>query len=107
MNLNLTNKDEIYINHAIECSRKSTLKSKHGAVLVSKGKIISCGYNHERNRYGGTYKITDKNLSQYIHYDNQCACHAELDVLYKALLKMPLKSSLFKIRLKRSLFLQV
>lgn len=100
-------KDMKYIEIAKNCSTKSVLKSKHGAVLVSKNKLISYGINHNRCRFGGSYKVFDLLFQKNMDCSSCCACHAEIDVLYKAILNIPNKSSLFKSRLKKSLFLQV
>ncbi len=100
----LTTKDMKYLDIAKQMSLQSNLKSKHGALFVSKGKVISKGYNHSRCRFGGSYKVFDTIFKKNM---NCCACHAEMDVLYKALLNIPNKSCLFKTRFKKSLFLQV
>lgn len=100
----LTLKDLKFLDITKHMSLQSNLKSKHGALLVSKGKVISKGYNHSRCRFGGSYKVFDNDFKKNM---NCCACHAEMDVLYKALLNIPNKSCSFKTRLKKSLFLQV
>lgn len=107
--LSLTTKDLTLLSLATFMSKKSVLKSKHGAVFASKGKIISKGYNHNRCNFGGSFKTFDKKniFIKNMNSSNCCACHAEIDVLYKAILRIPLKSSLFKTKLKQSLFLQV
>lgn len=109
LDLSLSLKDLKFLDIAKSMSAKSTLKSKHGALFVSKNKIISKGYNHNRCIFGGSYKINDRENSfkKHMNTSNCCACHAEMDVLYKAILNIPLKSSLFKTKLKKSLFLQV
>jgi deoxycytidylate deaminase len=103
----ITFKDKKFIDNAIECCKKSILNVKHGAVLVSKGHIISKGFNHSRCKFGGSYKVYDKTFKSNMSNNTCCACHAEMDVLYKAILNMPLKSYLFKTRLKQQLVLQV
>lgn len=102
----ITNKDFTFINDAKNYSSKSQLNTKHGALLVSKNKIICRGFNHNRCRFGGSYKANDKVFKDYIQ-KNCCACHAEMDVLYKAILNLPKKYYFFKPFLKQSLFLQV
>jgi len=58
-----------YILEALSLAQKSTLQSRHGAVIVKNGKIISRGFNNWGS-FTGEKKIK-----------NYWAVHAEIDVL--------------------------
>jgi len=84
-----------FINKAIEMSSLSQLNNKHGSIIVSNKKIMSCGYNHERTKYK-IQSIISNNCES-------CACHAEMDAIYKALNILP--NYLFHPKKKRQLVL--
>ena len=58
---------------------KSTLACRHGAVLVSGGKIIARGYNIDRSQFGG--KLSWGQVS--IPLLNYCSIHAEVCCLLR------------------------
>jgi deoxycytidylate deaminase len=66
-----------YIIEAVEISKKSNMKSKHGCIIVKNGKIISKGYNRYIG-YNWTHhsEIQGKGLGKY-------SIHAEEDALKK------------------------
>lgn len=68
-----SNRDERFINIALEEAEKSNLMMQHGCVGVINGKIMARGFNSERSQSrDGLLK-------------NSCSCHAEIDVLRKIL----------------------
>ena len=87
-----------YIDMAFELANKSLLKQKHGAVIVSHKKIISSGFNNDRSQY---------KLQKFISHNNKsCACHAEMDAIYRSL-NLLLPNYLFHPKRRRQLFLCV
>lgn len=91
----INNYEYKFINKAFEMSLQSQLTNKHGSIIVSNKKIMSCGYNHERTKYKIQSLISDNCKS--------CACHAEMDAIYKALNILP--NYLFHPNKKRQLIL--
>lgn len=60
-----------YINLATDEANKSTLKCRHGAVLVKGGKVLSKGYNRDNIHaecmaIKNGYKYWNKNVDLYI-----------------------------------------
>jgi deoxycytidylate deaminase len=76
----LSIKEQKFINIAAVESTKSDMLMKHGCVAVMNGKVISKGYNSYRNRTNDGFII-----------NNQCTCHAEIDVLRDVFHKYTLK----------------
>jgi len=62
----LSNTDMQFINHAANEALKSNVLMRHGAVAVTRGKIMGRGHNH--------YRSTSKD--DFI--SNTCTCHAEI-----------------------------
>ena len=60
---------QIYLSHAANEARKSTLLSQHGCVAVANGKIMARGHN------------TTRTQSQDGFICNTCSCHAEIAAL--------------------------
>ena len=60
---------QIYLSHAANEARKSTLLSQHGCVAVANGKIMARGHN------------TTRTQSQDGFICNTCSCHAEIATL--------------------------
>ena len=67
----LSNKNSSIFNKCIFEAEKSNLLFKHGCVATYGGKIIASGCN------------THKNYSNDCFINNQCSCHAEINVLRK------------------------
>ena len=63
---------ERFLEIAQSSAEKSTMHYRHGCVAVLHGKIISRGYNSQRN-YSKDGILTG------------CSCHAEIDALRNAL----------------------
>uniref|UniRef100_A0A6C0KIX2 CMP/dCMP-type deaminase domain-containing protein n=1 Tax=viral metagenome TaxID=1070528 RepID=A0A6C0KIX2_9ZZZZ len=70
--MHLTRKQENVFAYSLEEAKKSNMLFKHGCVATYGGHIIASGYN------------THKNYSSHDNFvENQCSCHAEMDVLRK------------------------
>ena len=68
----LSKKQEKIFSHSLDEASKSNMLFKHGCVATYGGHIIASGYN------------THKNYSSHDNFiNNQCSCHAEIDVLRK------------------------
>lgn len=67
----LSNKEQSFVNIAIEEALHSNCLMMHGSVAVLQGKIVGRGYNHHRSSSDG-------------FMENQCTCHAEISALREA-----------------------
>ncbi len=67
---NISNKQQKFIDSAISAATNSTMKFQIGSVVVRKGKIMSMGFNQERNRYHDPKGAV-----------NGCSFHAEMHAL--------------------------
>lgn len=77
--MKMSNQSYRMIMLASAMATKSTLACRHGAILVSGGKIISRGYNIDRNQFGG--KLSMCNIS--MPFTNYCSIHAEVCCLLR------------------------
>lgn len=69
----LSNKEQSYINIAINEAHKSDCQMMHGCVAVSNGKIIGRGYNHHRCCTHDGFILK-----------NKYTCHAEISAIRNA-----------------------
>ena len=67
-------RDDKFIELASQYANQSLMFSRHGCVLVSRGKVISHGVNQLRN-YSRDHVI------------HGCSCHAEMDAIRNAIKK--------------------
>ena len=65
----ISNRDENFINRAIEASKSSQMHMKHGCVVVSSNRIVGTGYNSQRTRFRNNFTA------------DSCSCHAEMHAL--------------------------
>jgi len=63
--------ESFYFSLASFVAHKSDCRTKHGAVVVHRGRVVSTGYNHEHG--------FDRHASTYLN--NHISCHAECDAL--------------------------
>lgn len=70
---NLSNRDRSILKRAIDISRTSTCKQKHGAVIYKGGRVLSVGVNRFRNEHASM----EISKSDYTTHAEQAA----LDVL--------------------------
>ena len=86
----LSRKQKAYMNVARFLAAKSSMRHKHGAVVVKSGRVLGLGYNKRRN--------DPRNLNPGRHrYDS--GCHAEIDALRQV--KDPKGSVVFVARINR------
>ena len=81
----LTKKDMSHVRRAIDECKSSTMLMKHGCVVANGSKMLSCGHNHYRTRFGDGFM------------KQSCSCHAEMDALRKA---SKCQTRSFKVRKK-------
>ena len=67
----LSRKQEFIYSDSLIEAEKSNMLFKHGCIATYGGKIIARGYN------------THKYSTNDIFIENQCSCHAEMNVLRK------------------------
>ena len=71
--MQVTKKDEKFIQAALDAADKSTMLMKHGCVVVECNRIVGVGCNNYRTQFGDGF-IT-----------KTCSCHAEMQALRSAL----------------------
>ena len=71
--LDVSHKDERFLELASRQAIRSDMISKHGSVITYKGKYIACGYNSDRRVY-----------SRDGFLNNAASCHAEIDAIRNA-----------------------
>lgn len=87
----LSKKQKAYMNVARFLATKSTMRHKHGAVVVKSGRVLGMGYNKRRN--------DPRNLNPGRHrYDS--GCHAEMSALKNV--SDPRGAIIFVARVNRS-----
>lgn len=64
----LSNRDRAYLSVARYCATKSTAKNTHGAVVVKGGRVLSTGWNKNRNHPA---------IVSPEHIKTDCSYHAE------------------------------
>ena len=71
--MEVSKKDEKFIDAALQVADKSSMLMKHGCVVVESNKIIGSGCNNYRTQF------SDKFITK------ACSCHAEMHALRSAL----------------------
>lgn len=66
--MSLSKKDRSYLSTARFCATKSTARNTHGAVIVKGGRVLSVGWNKNRNHP----KVVSPE-----HIKSDCSYHAE------------------------------
>jgi deoxycytidylate deaminase len=69
---NLSNKDKSFLSLAMKSAENSSCESRHGAVVVRSGRVLSVGFNKTKN--------TSLSLGDSNSYHG-CTIHAEVDAL--------------------------
>lgn len=52
---NLSNQEQAYLARAVTLAKLSTMRQKHGAIIVKSGRILSMGFNTSRNESISNY----------------------------------------------------
>lgn len=87
----LSKKQKAYMNMARYLASKSTLRHKHGAVVVKSGRVLGTGFNKQRNH--------PRVIPQGKHKE-QCGRHAEY-VAIKEAGENTINATLFVARINR------
>lgn len=87
---NLSNRERSYLNLAIKVAASSSMRQRHGAVIVKGGRVLSVGINKFRNDPMST--VTER-------IKTDCSIHAEIDAMSRC---DPRGASVYIARLNNS-----
>jgi tRNA(Arg) A34 adenosine deaminase TadA len=91
----VSKKKEKIFSRAMEEAEKSQMLFKHGCIATCGGKIIASGFNKHKSLNGND-----------LFMNNQCSCHAEINVLKKIYIHNYMKQrKLHKIMKKTTLYI--